>query len=71
MVAWEIGARMDQRPIVPHDEIALPPLVLIDELAAFANFVELGENLVAFGVRETLQPRRQQAVHEKRLFFPV
>src|SRR5262245_20785655 len=47
LVLGKVGAGVDGAAVVPHQEVAQLPDVLVDELAPFADVVELLQNRVA------------------------
>src|ERR1700722_11970406 len=56
------GPRVDGAAIVPHQDIAELPHMLVNELAPLAELVELFEDRVAFGAAHALDPRGHQTV---------
>src|SRR4051812_14448405 len=63
----EIGAGVQRAAIVPDQEIARPPDMLIDELRLLLMVEERGEQAPALLLRYALDLARHQAVDEQRL----
>src|SRR5262249_54464184 len=63
----KIGTGVDGATVIPHQEVAQLPDVLVDELAPFADRVELLQDRVALLNVDPFDPRRHQAVDEQRL----
>src|SRR5215813_1364065 len=67
----EVRARMNGAPIVPHQEIAELPDMLVDVFAALADVIELAQNRIALVLTHALDARGHQPVDEQRLATSV
>src|SRR5262245_23361082 len=64
-VFGEVRSRMDRAAVVPHQKVAQPPDVFVDELAPFADLVELAQNRSTFLIGEAFDARGHQPVDEQ------
>src|SRR5260221_14629022 len=66
LVLGEVGPGMDGAAVVPHQEVAQLPDMLVDELAPLPDRVELLQDRVALPDTDAFDARRHQAVDEQR-----
>src|SRR5215471_15272549 len=67
LAGGEIGARMQGAAVVPHQDVARPPDMLVDELSLLLVLEELLQERVALLPRQAVDLARHQAVHVERL----
>src|SRR5262252_6289347 len=65
LVLRKVGPRVDGAAVVPHQEIAELPDVLVDELAPLADRVELLQDRVALRGVEAFDARGHEPVDEQ------
>src|SRR5262245_1133160 len=66
LVLWKVRPRVDRAAVIPHQEIAEPPDVLVDELAPLADRVKLLQGRVALRGVEAFDTRGHEPVDEQR-----
>src|SRR5215467_4157775 len=62
-----VGARVQAGEIVPHDEVADPPDVLVDDCRVLGDLEQPLQQRLAFVARHTFDPHRVLAGDVKRL----
>src|SRR6266571_3974348 len=62
----EVRTRMNGAAIVPHQEIAELPDMLVDVFAALTDVIELAQDRIALHLAHALDARRHQPVDEQR-----
>src|SRR2546425_11134278 len=66
-LVWaEIGSCMQRATVVPHQQVAGTPDVLVDEFASLLVVEQRSEQLVALRLGQPFDPHRHQAVDVER-----
>src|SRR6516165_3806908 len=67
LLARPVGARVQAGEIVPHDEVADPPDVLVDDCRVLGDLEQPLQQRLAFVARHTFDPHRVLAGDVQRL----